>query len=99
MGIESGKAIYQENMENKITTLRAQLEAAKARITELTQGDPGWYDMSEADAFRLWKKDRDELTQARADLKVLAEFALKVGNTNCDFPACVIARRVLAENK
>ena len=36
----------------------ARADKAEARIHELTQGDPCWYDMSEADAFRMWAEDK-----------------------------------------
>lgn len=48
----------------KLTNERA--EAAEQRVRELTQEDPCWYDMSVADAFRMWKADRERVRDLEA---------------------------------
>lgn len=41
------------------------MEQMDKRICELTQCGPCWYDMSEAEMLRLWKKDYEELEAYR----------------------------------
>lgn len=76
IGTEMTLQFLLKDAENKATELAQQLVAAlsglteaQARIKELTQGDPAWYDMSEADAFRMWAEDRKKLAELEQRLK------------------------------
>lgn len=41
------------------------IEQMDKRICELTQCEPSWYSMTEAESYRLWKKDWEELEEYR----------------------------------
>lgn len=67
------------NMCVKMSTLAALIAKAledEARIKELTQRDPYWYDASPADAFRWWAEDRRALYAAQAEISELGKDAV-----------------------
>lgn len=59
-----------------ITALIAKALEDEARIKELTQRDPYWYDASPADAFRWWAEDRRALYAAQAEISELGKDAV-----------------------
>ena len=58
----------------QLTEINKQLEAQQKRISELTQGDPSWYDASPADAFRMLEEKQQHINNLEATLRTLASW-------------------------
>ncbi len=58
----------------QLTELNKQLDEQQKRISELTQGDPSWYDASPADAFRMLEEKQQHINNLEATLRILASW-------------------------
>ena len=86
--------------EKTIAHLHEQLAEKDARIKALTQGDPCWYDMNEADAFRMWAADRVKLAEKEKEVERLTQLHMSVYNEACDDLKSTFAlERLLLEQK
>lgn len=75
--------------DSELSALRAEVERLKDRVSELTQRDPSWFDMTTAHAFQMWSQDQAEVVRLRSRVAEL-ESALRdcVKFQGCGDPDC-----------